>query len=77
MIENKLRPIHPGEILREEYLLPMALSANALSLALRVPATRIGKILKRAERYYTRYGTSSCQILWYRCSELDESTNQL
>jgi len=46
MIKHKLRPIHPGEILREEYLEPMGLSANALSLALRVPATRIGEILK-------------------------------
>lgn len=46
MIENNIRPIHPGEILREEYLEPMGLSANALSLALHVPATRIGQILK-------------------------------
>ncbi len=46
MTENRVRPIHPGEILREEYLKPMGLSANALSLALRVPATRIGEILK-------------------------------
>jgi len=46
MIKNKMRPIHPGEILREEYLEPLELSANALSLALRVPATRIGDILK-------------------------------
>lgn len=46
MTTNKLRPIHPGEILREEYLKPMALSANALALALRVPATRIGDILR-------------------------------
>jgi len=43
-----MRPIHPGEILREEYLRPLGLSANALALALalRVPATRIGEILK-------------------------------
>jgi len=46
MIKNQMRPIHPGEILREEYLLPLGLSANALALALRVPATRIGDILK-------------------------------
>ncbi len=46
MIENKLRPIHPGEILREEYLVPLGLSASALFLALRVPATCIGEILK-------------------------------
>ena len=31
---NGLRPVHPGEILREEYLIPLGLSANALSQAL-------------------------------------------
>jgi addiction module HigA family antidote len=36
---------HPGEMLREEFLKPLGLSANALSLALRVPATRIGDIV--------------------------------
>ena len=37
---------HPGEVLAEEFLGPLGLSANALALALRVPATRIGAILK-------------------------------
>jgi addiction module HigA family antidote len=46
MTENRMRPIHPGEILLEEYVKPMGLSANALALALRVPATRISEILK-------------------------------
>lgn len=41
-----LEPIHPGEILREEFMAPLGLSANALALALRVPATRIGEILR-------------------------------
>jgi addiction module HigA family antidote len=45
MTTNKMRPIHPGEILREEYLEPLGLSANALALALRVPATRVGEIV--------------------------------
>jgi addiction module HigA family antidote len=40
---------HPGEVLREEFMRPLGLSANALALALRVPATRIGDIL-RAEK---------------------------
>lgn len=39
-------PIHPGEILREEFLVPLGLSANALSLALRVPVTRISEIVR-------------------------------
>lgn len=37
----------PGEILREEFMKPLGLSANALALALRVPATRIGDILRQ------------------------------
>ena len=46
-IKNNLRPIHPGEILREEFLLPLGLSANALSLALLVPATRIHEVVRQ------------------------------
>jgi len=37
---------HPGEILAEEYLKPLNMSVNALAMALRVPATRIGAIVK-------------------------------
>ena len=39
-------PVSPGEILLEEFMKPLALSANALALALRVPATRIGDIIR-------------------------------
>ena len=42
---KKLAPVHPGEMLREEFLVPLGLSANALALALGVPATRIGEIV--------------------------------
>jgi antitoxin HigA-1 len=44
--KNGLRPIHPGEILREDFLVPLDMSVNALSLALRVPATRLHEIVK-------------------------------
>jgi addiction module HigA family antidote len=40
---------HPGEVLREEFMKPLGLTANALSLELRVPPTRIGDII-RAEK---------------------------
>jgi len=43
---NKMRPIHPGEVLREEFLVPLSLSANALSKALKVPAPRINDIVR-------------------------------
>ncbi len=45
MAKNGIRPIHPGEILREEYIIPLGMSVHALSLALRVPATRLHEIV--------------------------------
>jgi antitoxin HigA-1 len=45
MINNGMRPVHPGEVLREEYLKPLNLSANALSKALHVPAGRVNDIV--------------------------------
>lgn len=43
---NRMRPVHPGEVLREDYLAPLGLSVNALANALDVPATRIHEIVK-------------------------------
>ena len=43
---NRMRPVHPGEVLREDYLAPLGLSVNALAVALDVPATRIHEIVK-------------------------------
>lgn len=40
-------PIHPGEILREEFLVPLGLSAGALAKAIGVPRTRIERIVKQ------------------------------
>ena len=41
-----MRAVHPGEVLREEFLLPLGMSANALALALRVPAPRINDVVR-------------------------------
>lgn len=46
MFKNGMRPVHPGEILREDFLLPLGLSANALAKALKVPAPRINDIVR-------------------------------
>ena len=45
-IRNGMRAIHPGEILREEFLVPLNLSANALAIALGVPAPRINDVVR-------------------------------
>ncbi len=46
MVRNRMRPIHPGEILREEYMLPLGLSANSLAKALKVTPARINDIVR-------------------------------
>ncbi len=45
-MESKMRPIHPGEILRHDVLEPLGLSANALARELHVPPNRITAILQ-------------------------------
>lgn len=42
---RKLKPVHPGEILSEEFMKPLELSMNRLALDLRVPITRIADII--------------------------------
>ena len=43
---NRMRPIHPGEVLREEFLVPLGMSAHALAMELKVPAPRINDIVR-------------------------------
>src|ERR1700685_2299149 len=47
---RKLKPVHPGEILREEFMKPLGLSMNKVSLDLRVPLTRIADIVNGRRR---------------------------
>ena len=46
MFKNGMRPVHPGEILKEDYLVELNMSANALAKALNVPAPRINDIVR-------------------------------
>lgn len=63
MFKNGMRPVHPGEILLEDYIKPMGLSVRAVALALHVPYSRLSEITKgvrgvsadtalRLERYF-------------------------
>lgn len=68
---NRMRPVHPGEVLREEFLAPLGLSVNALAIALAVPATRIHEIVKErravtadtAERLARHFGGDAASWL--------------
>jgi addiction module HigA family antidote len=42
---KRLKPVHPGKILREEFMAPLALSMNRMAMDLRVPVTRIADIV--------------------------------
>lgn len=42
---NRMRPVHPGEILREDFLTPLGMSVNTLALALNIPTTLIQEIV--------------------------------
>ena len=50
MSVKKMKPLHPGEILNEEFLIPLGLSQNKLALDIRVPARRINEIVHGKRR---------------------------
>lgn len=43
--KNGMRPVHPGEVLREDFLIPSGMSVNALAKALHVPTPRINDVV--------------------------------
>jgi addiction module HigA family antidote len=67
MTSRRLEPIHPGEILEEEFMRPLGLSANGLARRIDVPVTRISEIVRgnrgitadTAVRLARLFGTSS------------------
>jgi addiction module HigA family antidote len=53
MCKNGMRPVHPGEVLQEDSLKPLGMSANALAKALHVPPPRISEVVRK------RHGVSA------------------
>jgi addiction module HigA family antidote len=87
-VKKKIRLIHPGEILREEFLVPMKLNSNLLAQAIGVPPNRVSLIVTggrgitadTALRLSKAFGTTSefwmnmQQAYDLRVAELDENT---
>jgi antitoxin HigA-1 len=48
--EELVPPVHPGEVLREDFMKPLGLTVNRLALELHVPATRMGEIVHERRR---------------------------
>ena len=67
IVVNGMRPIHPGEVLLEEFLIPYGLNAHAVAMALHVPAPRVNDIVRQrravtadtALRLAAYFGTSA------------------
>ena len=74
MKKNGMRPVPPGEILNEEFLQPLGLTANALAKAIGVPPNRITAIVKD-ERGIT--GDTAGNVFQNIGGILDEPTNDL
>ena len=73
---KKLPPVHPGEILREEFLVPLKLTPYAVAAALNVPRTRIERIARRKARY-SRHRATAWKIFQDRRCILDEHAGAL
>src|SRR5260370_15676459 len=76
MMAKKLKPVHPGEILREEFMAPLALSMNKMAMALRVPVTRIADIVNE-RRGITADTALRFARYFKKSSFLDESPDAL
>jgi addiction module HigA family antidote len=50
MSDKRMKPLHPGEVLNDEFLIPMGLSQNKVALDIRVPARRINEIVHGKRR---------------------------
>ena len=57
-----MRPIYPGGILREDFLVPLGMSAHAQSLAIHVPATRVNDIANGKRGLTADTGATACAV---------------
>ena len=62
---TKLAPIHPGEILREDFLKPLGLSINALARERHVPANHVSGIVNEKARHQRADGALARPIFWH------------
>ncbi len=72
---KKLPPLHPGEVLREEFLVPLKMSAGALAKACGVPRTRIERLA--SEQIGITADTAAVQGTWNDARTMDEPAKQL
>ena len=70
-------PVHPGETLREEFLIPLGLTANRLAIDLLVPVTRVNDIVRGKRANLRRYRLATGSVFRDNAAVLDESPGEL
>lgn len=75
--KNGMRPVHPGEVLREDFLVPAGLSANALAKALHVPTPRINDVVRERRGITRRHRHAPGALFWRRCTFVAQSAGSL
>lgn len=68
-----MKPVHPGQILLEEFLQPRGLSQYRLAKEIQVPLRRINEIVLGRRGISPRYRRASRELLWHRARLLAES----
>jgi addiction module HigA family antidote len=63
-MKKTLHPVHPGEVLSEEFLKPMNLSQNRVALSVGVPARRINEIVLGKRGISGRYRAETGKVFW-------------
>src|SRR5258708_26651527 len=76
-VAKKMKPVHPGEILREEFMIPLGLSMNKMAMALRVPVTRIADIVNERRGITRRHSAAFCALFQELSWFLDEPADTL
>jgi addiction module HigA family antidote len=77
MKEDKLHPVHPGEVLLEEFLKPMQLSQNRLALDIEVHPRRINEIVLGKRSITANTALRLSPVFWYITAVLAGVTNGL
>jgi hypothetical protein len=77
MSQRDFEPIHPGEILLEEFLKPMGITRYRLAKDINVPQRRISEIVQGKRSIYRGYGPTARSLLWNGSAVLVEPPSTL
>ena len=77
MIKRDMAPVHPGEILMEDFLKPMGITQYRLAKSIGVSQRRIGQIVAGQRAITADTALRLARFFWNRCAELDESAGAL